>query len=183
MSAVIRHPPERFGGRGIAQFSVPGILKPRDLDVLSAQRVFQPDRNFKRERPVLPCRGSGDVFGNPDDKLCSRQHREWLNQHYAQRKLHLNPLVCAARRRDRIQEELDTVTYQLNFLVDMDSATIDMLTASEKELKKKLQKASSAPVLRTRPPTPKGQVRHVESFRCQKSSPFFRTAASEVLRA
>eukprot|EP00930_Biecheleria_cincta_P068921 TRINITY_DN56745_c0_g1_i1.p1 TRINITY_DN56745_c0_g1~~TRINITY_DN56745_c0_g1_i1.p1 ORF type:complete len:196 (-),score=21.12 TRINITY_DN56745_c0_g1_i1:9-596(-) len=170
----IRQPP-RFGGKCSGEFSKSGILRQRDLDIGGVNRAFQPDRNFTRLRrctdAVRPARGApGGAFKEPSVQLCKQRHQEWLERHEEQRSKHVNALYFQSRRRDQIRKELDGVEYQLQGTWHKEPSEIAELEDSKCRLKLALKRAESAPMLQTRPPTPKGQAKHLLGWHCQKKS-------------
>lgn len=145
------------------EFSPPGILKPRVLDTLEASRVLEPDRNFRRPPGFKGYRGhpGGDMPQTHDD-MCSDQHRNWLDGHYAQRDAHLYPAYTALQRADAVTGKLADTKWRMQTC-----GTAEMRAVHQEQvakLEKTLAKAKSDPALVTRAGTPEGHFKHLHRF-------------------
>lgn len=138
--------------RQVGEFSSPGFLPPKIVDGWVATRVMQPTRTFSCPKGFKGYAGSvGTDLPQPNDDMCSEQHRTWLDKHYVQRDAHLYPAYTALERVDRIQEA-------------MAKSELEGNRTQTEALQKRLVKAQSDPALSMHSIAPEGVVKHLYSF-------------------
>eukprot|EP00747_Dinoflagellata_sp_TGD_P115332 gnl/TRDRNA2_/TRDRNA2_172134_c2_seq1.p1 gnl/TRDRNA2_/TRDRNA2_172134_c2~~gnl/TRDRNA2_/TRDRNA2_172134_c2_seq1.p1 ORF type:complete len:284 (-),score=52.98 gnl/TRDRNA2_/TRDRNA2_172134_c2_seq1:74-925(-) len=96
-------------------------MKPKILDVWTAARAVEPERNYKYPKGFKGYRYHAQSESIPavSDAACSKQHRDWLQTHYVARDKHLYPVYHALERVDKAKTLYDKNRQQRELTRDL----------------------------------------------------------------